>query len=576
MAQPGPRRCGRCNMGGEMTKRHNRDFFFMAATGQVRGLVSREATESEKDRAFHFSEIVARGDEANSDALLRALAQAMTQPGKSVDSDIPAGFTYLGQFVDHDLTLDKTEVALGSSVPNVTDLKQGRSPALDLDSVYAKGPVESGSFYAPDGIKLKVGVTKASPPDGVANRDMDRFDLPRLGDTATDRTEVRQANIPDIRNDENLAVAQTHLAFIRFHNRVCDLLAEIGTPSALIFELAREKVVKHYQWLLKTDYLPRVVDPAIVDDVFANGRKVFEVRPSAPATMPIEFSVAAFRLGHSMIRERYNWNAVFGPGGLIGDFGTLENLFRFSGTSGNLSPASDLNNPIDGTFERLPTNWVADWTQLYDFVADGVPELAPETPLNHARRIDIHLVDPLAQLPLGSFGPRHPGITIADPLELNLAFRNLVRGRMVGLASGQAVAAHVAGLVPGITVLTPEQILGAEFADAPADIRDELTSKTPLWFYILREAELNGGRLGHVGGRIVAETFHRAMEASVHSIVRDSSFSPDLASPGRFRFTDLLQIAFDASAGELRPLSPGAPRPSLSPRLLAKSLRAAE
>jgi hypothetical protein len=321
--------------------------------------------------------------------------------------------------------------------------------------------------------------------------------------------------------------------------------------------------------MLQTDFLPRIVDPAIANDVFTNGRKVFEVEGTGFPTMPIEFSVAAYRIGHSMIREKYDWNSVFSPGGDFGDLGTLENLFRFSGTSGNLSPGADLDNPIEGSFERLPTNWIADWTRLYDFVSDGVPELAPETVLNFARPIDVRLTDPLKDLPLGSFGARTPNATVPWQ-QRNLAFRNLVRARMVGLASGQAVAAHIAAKVPDVKILTPEQILGDDLDSLSDAQRDELTSATPLWFYVLREASLNTvdrpgtGRLGAVGGRIVAEVFHRAIEGSRMSILRDQGFTPSLGPiPGVFRMTDLLRVAYDATKGELRPLSPSANRPAV-------------
>lgn len=562
-----------------MSRRHNRNLFFIASTGELRGEVNRPATPSECQRAFRFSEIVGGSTPAPSDELLEAIADVMTQDGEDIDSPIPAGFTYLAQFVDHDLTRDRTDVPFGTPVTDPSLLTQARSPALDLDSVYGIGPTVEPGFYQPDGIRLKIGKTQESGPDSIqiTNSPLDDFDLPRKGATAVEPTEVRMAQIPDPRNDENLAVGQTHLAFIRFHNRVCDRLADTATPSAMIFERAREAVVKHYQWMLKTDFLPRIVDPAIVDDVFYNGRKIFEVGETGFPTMPIEFSVAAYRLGHSMIRDLYDWNAVFSVGGAIGDFGTLENLFRFSGTSGNLSPSasdgsgpSDVNNPIDGDFERLPTNWIADWTRLYDFVKDGTPELAPENPLNFARPLDIRLTNPLKNLPLGSFNARGGG-SMVPPIQLNLAFRNLARARMVGLASGQEVAAYVASKIPGTKVLSKDEIIGSDLNALSDTLKNELTNSTPLWFYILREASLNldsgklgTGRLGAVGGRIVAEVFHRAIEGSQISIIRDPSFAPFLGgTPGVFRMTDLLRVAYDASKGELRPLSPDAPRPSV-------------
>lgn len=555
-----------------MAIRHNRNLFYLADSRHMCGEVDRPATPAEQQRAFRFSRIVESGTPAPSDALLEALADGMTRQAPDADGPIPAGFTYLGQFVDHDLTRDRTQVSFGTSVPP-DQLVQARSPALDLDSVYGEGPqaASSAAFYQADGVRLKLGTTKASGAPPIESLDLDGFDLPRKGASGP-ADEARQALIADPRNDENLAVAQTHLAFLRFHNKVCDRLAA-STPSALLFDRARETVVKHYQWMLRFDFLPRIVDQAIIDDVFSMGRRFFEVGAQGFPTMPIEFSVAAYRLGHSMIRDIYDWNAVFGPGGSIGDFGTLENLFRFSGTSGNLSPfgaggppsgPSDINNPIDGSFERLPTNWVADWTRLYEFSVDGVPALAPEAghSVNKARPLDIRLTDPLRTLPLGSFGARGGGLAV-PPAQLNLAFRNLVRGRMVRLATGQEMVNAMQDAGIAVQPLTAAEIIGAEFAGLSQALKDELVVATPLWFYVLREAGLRGGKMGSIGGRIVAEVFHRAMEGSNISILRDPFFEPTLGRVANtFRMTDLLGLAYDATRGELRPLSVNAPRPT--------------
>ena len=123
--------------------------------------------------------------------------------------------------------------------------------------------------------------------------------------------------------------------------------------------------------------------------------------------MPIEFSVAVFRLGHSMIRAAYNWNRDFDNGS-----GTLDWLFIFSAGSGNL-----------GGNLRLASNWIADFRRLFDSSENNKPALVvPPAKFNRAMRIDTRLVDPLDLLP--GFPP---------PDEGNLASRNLRRGRMVKL-----------------------------------------------------------------------------------------------------------------------------------------------
>lgn len=539
-------------------KRHVRDNFFVVGEGILTyGDKGEPACHSPTTlaelRKFRFSRMGPRGP-LTSDGLRKKLAEAMTRGGAQADSaapTIPAGFTYLGQFVDHDLTLDKTARSLGEQV-TVAELVQGRSPALDLDSLYGRGPRhrEDAIFYS-DAARLKVGTTLPVPGDEHTNQPRPGFDLPRAGEGST-LAEQRAARIPDTRNDENLAVAQTHLAFIRFHNRVVDQVERENTPAHAVFERARRRVTKHYQWMLRHDFLPRIVDEAILDDVFRCGRRHFErhPQPGCAPTMPIEFSVAAYRLGHSMIREDYQWNRVFQNGGITP--ATLLLLFRFSGTAGNLAPGGSLDDPNGGN-TALPTNWIADFRRLFDFSEAGRQDLvvSPEK-FNLAKRIDTRLVDPLASLPAGSFGGRGGAAPPAE--ELNLAFRNLTRGNMVRLASGQQMASEL-----GLEPLSSSQLIdgagGAELSSLTQTEKESLLESTPLWFYVLREAELNGGRMTGVGGRIVAEVFHRAMQSSGNSILWDPTWRPTLGPNHKtFRMVDLLLFAFEGKAELLNPL----------------------
>jgi len=514
-------------------ERHGSESYFVLGEGLLgESIGGREATLAaaamETVAPFRFSRMGPKGSERQlNDPNLKQIGDSMAGGGGGA-SQIPAGFTYLGQFVDHDLTFDKTNVMLGENV-SPADLLQARSPSLDLDSVYGAGPTEPGSakFYEADGLHLKMGKTVAVG-DLPA---MEGFDLPRgAGNTAAEK---RKAVIPDPRNDENLAVAQTHLAFIRFHNRVVDTLPA-SVPASQRFAEARERVTRHYQWMLRTDYLPRICAQGVVNDVFNNGRKAFEVgaTPSDVPTMPIEFSVAAFRLGHSMIRGAYNWNKVFDDGD-----GTLDFLFEFSGGSGSL-----------GGDPRLPSNWVADFRRLYDFGEANRPALVvPEDKFNLAMRIDTTLVSPLKSL------PNIP----AD--EDNLAFRNLTRAKMVKLATGQQMATFLKNKGVTLTKLTQAQIRegnnGVQLGNLTQAQREALLKDTPLWFYILREAELNQGRLKGVGARIVAETFHRAMEGSQTSIVRNPTWRPSLGpNNATFRTVDLLLFAFEKKRALLAPL----------------------
>jgi hypothetical protein len=527
-------------------ERHTREGYYVVGEGLLGTPDAAPGTavamSMEADlRAFRFSRMGPKGRQLG-DPARRLMGRAMTidDDAKKRDSTVPAGFTYLGQFLDHDLTFDKSRLLDDHSVP-VADLVAGRSPSLDLDSLYGLGPTMTPEFYAADKVHLKIGATvKADfPTDGIADKPQPGFDLPRRSD--------KRARIPDVRNDENLVVAQTHLAFIRFHNRVVDKLEADGVPKAQRFEKARELVVKHHQWMVRTDYLPRVVKPQLVDRVFTEGRKVFEVSPvpGDSPTMPVEFSVAAFRLGHSMIRTAYDWNHVFDDGG-----GSLDLLFTFSGTSGDL-----------GGFTRLPSNWIADFRRLYDFTEAGRNDLRPivggRNTMNFARRIDTLLSDPLADLPPGAIGGPEP---VAR--RRNLAFRNLTRARMLNLATGQQMLALMRARGVTVTALTPAKIRdgngGASLDGLNTAQRAALLKDTPLWFYALREAEFNGGHLAGVGGRIVAETFHRAIEGSQTSIMSDTTWRPSLGpDPDTFRMVDLLLFAFEGKEALLNPLGDG-------------------
>ena len=514
-------------------ERHGSESFFVVGEGLLGETVGGREPRLVGDAAagappFRFSRMGPNGaGRAPTDAGRLKIAKAMTEGGGG-SSRIPAGYTYLGQFLDHDLTFDKTDVTFGDHI-SPGELLQGRSPSLDLDSLYGAGPQDpaSAKFYQADGLHLKMGKTVAVGGDKA----MDDFDLPRGGGSTV--AQRRKAIIPDPRNDENLAVAQTHLAFIRFHNRVVDTLPS-SVPPALRFATAREIVTKHYQWMIRTDFLPRICAHAVVGDVFRNGRKAFE--PNAPATavptMPIEFSVAAYRLGHSMVRDAYNWNARFDDG-----FGTLDLLFTFTATSGNL-----------GGSERLPSNWIADFRRLYDFGEANKPGLVvPAKKFNRTMRIDTRLAQTLRNVP--GF-PRD---------EDNLAFRNLTRARMVKLATGQQMATFLTSKGVTLTKLTKAEIRngnkGATLDALTKTQRDAFLKDTPLWFYVLREAELNSGRLRGVGARIVAETFHRAIEGSKISIFTDPSWHPTLGPDDKtFRMVDLLLFAFEGKKSLLAPL----------------------
>ncbi len=445
----------------------------------------------------------------------RAMRETLPENPALENADVPSGFTYLGQFVDHDLTRDETR-----NFPVVDDpelIKQARTPTLDLDSVYGEGPRRQPDLYdtnlPPSEARFASGTTVPTPDVNVALPN----DLPRKRDGG--------AVIGDDRNDENLVVAQTHLAFLKFHNRVMDVLprgeeddgrstftqAE-ETRKRTTFHNSRRTVRWHYQWLVLNDFLPRVIDPNVLDDVRTNGRRFFRFNRApfgGEPFMPLEFSGAAYRFGHSMIRETYDYNRVFTEA-------TISLLFTFTGSGGGAP---------------IPSNWVIDWRRFH--------EVGRDDNRNFTRKIDPKLIPQLHELP--NVRPNQPR---------SLAVRNLLRGSRIGLPKAQDVAEAM-----GIEALTKEQLGGGDVG--PVVRQHNFHRETPLWFYVLKEAsaQTGGKRLGELGSRIVAETFWRLLEGDDNSFVsRKPDWTPQedglpARTQGDFAMADLLRFV-----GEINPI----------------------
>ncbi|HBB89319.1 MAG TPA: hypothetical protein DC047_17070 [Blastocatellia bacterium] len=446
--------------------------------------------------------------------LLGNLGNMMGDPGRDPNptsqnpadpgvSSIPAGFTYFGQFVDHDITLDVSSTLDAATDANT--INNMRSPSLDLDSVYGRGPGLDPFLYVfPSGppttaIKLHRGTNSPQGAGGPSNNgnntgmhQQTNWDVPRIPGTNT-------AVIGDPRNDENLIIVQFQHAMIRFHNAVVDLLVAASFAGD-IFAEAKRIVIHHYQWAVVHDYLQRICGLAAVNNALAS--------VSAPVgsafRMPVEFAVAAYRFGHSMIRDFYWVNFNF-PNATLGQ------VFQFN------------RNPLLPVF----STWVVDFNAFFD---TGVP-----VPVhNKARKIDSFMSNGLESLP-GFAG-----------MMAILATRNLRRALALGLPSGQGMASSF-----GIPPMTAAQLISGLPAAEVAVLNSSgslLLNKTPLWYYVLREAAVLGGgnQLGPVGGRIVAETFVRILKRDASSYLNVSGgFTPILpsATPGNFTVADLVAFA---------------------------------
>ncbi len=438
-----------------------------------------------------------------SESSLKELGDAMLDPSPNTpdgdNTNVPAGYTYLGQFVDHDITFDTT--ALQEILVDPLALRNFRTPMLDLDSIYGSGPAAQPYLYQLPPIAIPpeppkpqelflIGMTS----DGMPN------DLPRASSGL--------GIIGDPRNDENLIVAQMHLAFLKCHNKLVEGIKNgtIKQESPIRkspFEEARDLLIWHYQWIVLHDFLPRLIDKDQLDRVLTKGRRYYKFKDEP--FIPVEFSVAAYRLGHSMIRAEYNYNRVFPSA-------TLEQLFTFTAKSGTIVP--------------IPNVWIIDWRRFF--------HIDPTMPVGLSRKLDPFLVDPLKNVP-------------NVPSPSSLAVRNLLRGRSLGLPSGQSVAKFMK-----FKPLTPSEI--AKGPDGAVAAKHNFHVETPLWYYILKEAQIQGQgkRLGQVGSRILAEVFVGLLEADSSSfLMRNPDWKPTLPAekPGMFTMADLLRFV-----GDINPL----------------------
>jgi Animal haem peroxidase len=422
------------------------------------------------------------------DPLSAGPVKLITDPSLSANNrDNPthtAGSTFFGQFVDHDITFDTSSTLGTPTEPLISP--NGRTPSLDLDSVYGGGPAASPALYDTAGDPAKLLIESG----GIFE------DLPRLPDGT--------AIIGDPRNDEHLIIAGLHCAVICFHNRAVDDARAAGAGSWQdAFAQARRSTTWHYQWLVLHEFLPLVVGQGMVDDVLAQGRRFYTVG-TGEGFMPVEFAGACYRFGHSMVRPSYRAN-------LKGDGGNP--FFGFIFGPGQNDAASDPTD-LRGGF-RAPRRFVG-WQTFFDF-DDGQ--------VKHNKRIDTHVSTPLFTLPLGAIAS-HDQPTV-------LAQRTLLRHLTWSLPSGQSIAVAV-----GVDPIRKQDL--SELKPYGFD------TSTPLWYYALKEAELraDGLHLGPMAGRIVAEVLIGLLQTDQNSyLAAQPRWQPTLGSSGAFRMSDFLRYA---------------------------------
>lgn len=458
-------------------------------------------------------------DPSTVDALIE-LGKTMRAPKNDLPfSSIPSGYTYFGQLVDHDISF--TQARKPSADPpscdftrpgfGVLPLKDALNHAVNARKSMLQLDVLYNCPALRDGARMRLGEVTITVPAGAEPpipRKDNHHDVPRVASSA-DSTPL----IGDPRNDNNLIVSQMQVAFLRAHN------AFVGQGHT--FDEAQTLLRQHYHWILIDDFLKRVADPTIVADTLTRADPLYD--PQVNQFLPLEFTVAAYRFGHSLVRLSYYFNNVL-PG------------ISFSG----LVTVKQLRND-DVPTPTLPDKRIIQWERF----AEGGKMLG----LNCASRIHTQMVTPLFKV-LDEKGNEMK-------CEANLAVMDLLRGYMMRMPTGQAVAAELVARRRKVPIMSPAEIETAAIGPQKKALQSAcFANGTPLWFYILAEAATlgKGNQLGPVGSTLVAEVLIGLVRNSPNSILPPPgaapAWSPMKTATGQFKLQDLLLFAgvFDPNA----------------------------
>ena len=401
----------------------------------------------------------------------------MIDDGSRVSEERPeilvdCGYTYFGQFVAHDLTKDVSSVdEAWRKEPE--ELENLQTPRLDLETLYGGGPKISPALYEEDQVHLKTG------PSKVGGRSFD-ICVGRQGERV----------LADDRNAENLILRQMTAVFARLHNFAVEQFRQEITDDLALFEQARRQTQWQFQWLVCKDYLPTLLDLKVYQKVFGEGKSTI---PWNTFSIPIEFSAAAMRFGHAMVRPNYLFS--------FGQDMRLPKIFSRTSERGTLD-------------DQLEINW--------GFFLQGAGEGRAVT----SRPIDTRLAPALQALPddlIGAVRVVCPHFRIAEnPGQLPV--RTLLRGAALRLPSGQDAARAF-----GERVLAEVELMqnseGVQTEQGRILREMVLTRETPLWYYILKESEVchNGNRVGPVGSHLIAETLYAALRSDPNSYLNHTS-----------------------------------------------------
>jgi Animal haem peroxidase len=527
--------------------------------GNGSATVNRMSSEPETNKGTPPLPIAPREDVEIDDATKKTIPRKSRLHDDEENSGLDAGYTYLGQFIDHDITFDP--VSSLQQRNDVDALIDFRTPALDLDSVYGSGPDDQPYMYNSDNRTFQLGRDLYDGTKVITK------DLPRHMWTDKDGTHHR-ALIGDKRNDENVIVSQLHSVFLQFHNRLAD-----ENPQMEFAEIQRQ-VRWHYQYIVIHDFLPKIVCAEVFKSVLphlSHGCSIFDsppqllfYKPKNDAFMPIEFAAAAYRFGHSMVRPIYRLNTSL-SGGNSPDTTKPSEIER--GIDGRQFIFAGLKERGLNGFDAFPQEWGIDWDLFFD-ISGNKDQRFTKNRTQPAYKIDTSLVNPLAFLPEFSVIDKKPPLDNVSKLQPpalpdlprqfnNLAFRNLLRGMSMGLPSGQDIARAM-----GYQPLTDEELRVGKATNKDdydklptlVSIHPDFKGKAPLWYYILAEAAHDwlkaGGKadtpthLGKVGSRIVLETFVGLLLEDSHSVLRQApGWHPEIGKKCGFDMPDFIRYA---------------------------------
>jgi len=507
---------------------------------------------------------------------LAELADAMLEPGGGVDTTHGAAYTYLAQFVDHDVTLDLQPQPTdffsfkGTSArdplldPAGNPVPDFETKKLDLSQLYGGGPAVSPQLYASDGVHFLV----PKNVNGVV-------DLPRNADGS--------AVIVEKRNDENQILSQMHVALLLFHNAVADAT---GVKQASNFNQLQTLVTQYYQWVVLHDMMPLFFTQDVVDDLQQGKHKVYDPGADvARPVMPVEFSTAAYRFGHSLVRNAYSMNPVISPNNKNARNTLFAGVGGAAGPAGGTGTAKTPVGDLHGGY-ALTLDHQIDWRNFHEDLFDSsVPGASLQVLKQPGGGDGLHCIGQsmFGQPPGVPLVGTGAGMPIGGPAGVqpegsnSVAYRDFVRGHFYLLPSGQDIATAY-----GLTPVDPGQIV-------PASIPG-FANGTPLFLYVLYEAYLankaspavdnfdNTGTaadftqvsLGPVGSRICADVLLRLIDLDPHGITHGNfSPAPPIApAPGRFTLADLLKFAGVVPSGSSPAPALGqnaGPQPAVTP-----------